>query len=117
MVYFFLLMRCQCTATNTAILDAIGTGGGTVYPTKQMTASSAAIDPNKVYIWGEMSAITIIALNAGEPGVANVYFLEFYSGSTATTLTLPASVTEVRGAVGSNMIVNVGIFNGIAYIA
>ena len=103
-------------ATNTAILAAIGTGGGTIYPTEQMTATTAALDPNKVYIWGEVASLDI-SLNAGEAGVANVYFLEFYSGSTPTTLTLPASVTEVRGTIGTNKITNVGIFNNIAYIA
>lgn len=106
-------------STLFAAIAAGGGGGGETitYPTIQMTAASTAIDPNKVYIWGEMSAITITALNAGEAGVANVYFLEFYSGSTATTLTLPASVTDVRGSIAANAIVNVAILNGVAYIA
>lgn len=106
-------------STLFAAIAAGGGGGGEVitYPTIQMTAASTDIDPNKVYIWGEMSAITITALNAGEAGVANVYFLEFYSGSTATTLTLPASVTDVRGTVVQSRIINVAIFNNIAYIA
>lgn len=112
----YALQGTNPNATNTAILQAIGTGGGTVYPTIQMTETTAAIDPNKVYIWGEVASLDI-SLNAGEEGVANVYFLEFYSGSTATTLTLPASVTEVRGELRANAVVNIAIFNSIAYIA
>ena len=101
-----------------AIAAGGGGGGETItYPTVQMTDTTASIDPNKVYIWGEVASLTISALNAGQSGVANVYFLEFYSGSTATTLTLPASVTDVRGTVGVNKIINVGIFNNVAYIA
>ena len=118
----FNLIGSPASGQPSTLFAAIAAGGGgggetITYPTIQMTAASTAIDPNKVYIWGEMSAITITALNAGEQGVANVYFLEFYSGATATTLTLPASVTDVRGAVGSSQIVNVAIFNNVAYIA
>lgn len=91
-------------------------GGGTVYPTVQMTATTASIDPNKMYVWGEVASLNI-SLNAGEQGVANVYFLEFYSGSTPTTLVLPASVTDVRGTILANTLMNVAILNGIAYIA
>lgn len=118
----FNLIGSPASGQPSTLFAAIAAGGGgggetITYPTIQMTAASTAIDPNKVYIWGEMSAITITALNAGEQGVANVYFLEFYSGATPTTLTLPASVTDVRGAVGSSQIVNVAIFNNVAYIA
>lgn len=118
----FNLIGSPASGQPSTLFAAIAAGGGgggetITYPTIQMTAASTAIDPNKVYIWGEMSAITITALNAGEAGVANVYFLEFYSGTTATTLTLPASVTDIRGDIIPNAIINVAIFNNIAYIA
>lgn len=130
----YALQGNDSTATNTALATLIGTpasgqqptlfaaiaagggGGGTVYPTVQMTATTAAIDPNKVYIWGEVASLDI-TLNAGEQGVANVYFLEFYSGGTQTSLTLPAAISDVRGSIKSNSITNVAIFNNIAYIA
>lgn len=102
-----------------AAIAAGGGGGGgetITYPTIQMTATTASIDANKVCIWGEVASLDI-TLNAGEAGVANVYFLEFYSGATATTLTLPASVTDIRGSISANTIVNVAILNGVAYIA
>lgn len=105
-------------STLFAAIAAGGGGGGEVitYPTVQMTATTASIDANKVYIWGEVASLDI-TLNAGEAGVANVYFLEFYSGATATTLTLPASVTDIRGGIAASTIINVAILNGVAYIA
>jgi len=105
-------------STLFAAIAAGGGGGGEVitYPTVQMTATTASVDANKVYIWGEVASLDI-TLNAGEAGVANVYFLEFYSGTTHTTLTLPASVTDIRGNIKTNSIVNVAILNGVAYIA
>ena len=61
-------------STLFAAIAAGGGGGGEVitYPTVQMTATTASIDANKVYIWGEVTSLDI-TLNAGEAGVANVY--------------------------------------------
>jgi len=57
--------------------------------------SSFAIDANKMYMFGTRSSLTI-TLNAGESGIVNEYMFQFTSGSTATTLNVPSSVTWLK---------------------
>lgn len=59
------------------------------------TASSFAIDPNKMYMFGTRSSLTI-TLNSGTTGIVNEYMFQFTSDSTATTLTVPNSVVWMK---------------------
>lgn len=59
------------------------------------TASSFAIDPNKMYMFGTRSSLTI-TLNSGTTGIVNEYMFQFTSDSTATTLTVPNSVVWIK---------------------
>ena len=59
------------------------------------TSSSFVIDPNKMYMFGVRTSLTI-TLNAGEEGIVNEYMFQFTSGSTATTLTVPSSVVWLK---------------------
>ena len=65
-------------------------GGGDI-PKINMTATTATLDPNKFYVWGEVASLDI-SLAAETAGIQNVYKFQFQSGATATTLTLPSSV-------------------------
>ena len=59
------------------------------------TGTSFSIDPNKMYMFGEKSALTI-SLNAGNVNFVNEYMFQFTSGSVATTLNVPATVTWLK---------------------
>ena len=59
------------------------------------TASSFAIDPNKMYMFGTRSSLTI-TLNSGTTGIVNEYIFQFTSDSIATTLTVPNSVVWMK---------------------
>lgn len=54
-------------------------------------SSSFAIDPNKMYMFGTRTALTI-TFNTGENGIVNEYMFQFTSGNTPTTLNVPNSV-------------------------
>lgn len=56
------------------------------------TAVTQTIDPNKFYVFGEVTSLTI-ALGTEVSGYINEYHFRFTSGSTATTLSLPQTVT------------------------
>ena len=49
------------------------------------------LTPNTKHVWGEVSSLTI-TLGTEISGIVNVFYFQFDSGSTATTLSLPASV-------------------------
>lgn len=102
------------TATNTAILNAVQASSGV--PVVQMTETTATIEPNKLYIWNEVTDLTLTLATPQDTSVVNEYMFMFHSGSTATTLTLPSSV-EVRGFIPTQKTICVSIINNIAFIA
>ncbi|MFI3322859.1 MAG: hypothetical protein R3Y50_10130, partial [Rikenellaceae bacterium] len=53
------------------------------------TTTTQLLQPNKLYVFGEVSSLTI-SLVDGE--VTDEYMFRFTSGSTPTTLTLPSSI-------------------------
>ena len=55
---------------------------------------SKQLSPNKFYSFGTVASLTI-TLATPTANIPNEYLFEFDSGSTATTLTLPASVLGV----------------------
>lgn len=59
------------------------------------SSTSFAIDPNKMYMFGARTALTI-TLNTGESGVVNEYMFQFTSGNVATTLTVPNTVVWLK---------------------
>lgn len=65
------------------------------YPMESHTEATLEIAPNVLHVWGEMSALTI-TLGAGVEGRVNEYIVQFASGATATTLTLPSTLTWAK---------------------
>ena len=59
-------------------------------------AVTMGIDPNKYYKFGECTSLNL-TFNAGATGQTNEYLFEFVSGTTATTLSLPAEVKWMNG--------------------
>lgn len=57
-----------------------------------MTDTTATIEPNKFYVWGEVASLDI-SLAPEIAGIENIYKFQFQSGAIATTLTLPNNVS------------------------
>lgn len=81
-------------------------------------AVSTAIDPNKFYKFGECTSLNL-TFNAGADGQADEYVFEFISGTTATTLSLPAEVKWQGGEapeIESGKTYQVSVLNNLALI-
>lgn len=59
------------------------------------TTNVFAIDPNKMYMFGTRTNLTV-TLNSGDSNIVNEYMFQFTSGSVATTLTVPSSVNWIK---------------------
>ena len=82
-------------------------------------AVSQALDPGKLYHFtGALSSLAI-TFNVAETGVIAQYHFDFDSGSTAPTVTLPATVTMQGGAFTpeANKHYEVDILNGYGVFA
>lgn len=72
--------------------DIIIQGGGAT-PRVEMTAASAAIEPNKFYVWPMMDSLDL-TLGAEQSGVMNRYLFQFRNPKAGLTmLTLPDTIT------------------------
>lgn len=92
-------------------------GGGDI-PKINMTATTATLDPNKFYVWGEVASLDI-SLAAETAGIENIYKFQFQSGDVATTLTLPSSVKWSEGitpTIFRNTTYIISIESGIAKV-
>ena len=84
-------------------------------PRVAMTASDTTptLDPNKLYVFPEMATLTPTLASPTDNTIVNEYHFVFDSGSTATVLTLPASVLQPDGfTVEANMHYEVSILEG-----
>ena len=67
--------------------------GGGATPRVEMTAASAAIEPNKFYVWPMMDELNL-TLGAEQSGVMNRYLFQFRNPKAGLTmLTLPDDIT------------------------
>lgn len=83
---------------------------------KGTSDTTFTIEPNKVYIWDEVSSLDI-TLGTGSTTTANHYFFQFTSGSTATTLALPDTVIYIGShTIEKNKKYQVSILNDIAIL-
>lgn len=92
-------------------------------PTKVESGGSGSVtkqlSPNTLYKFGECSSLTV-TLGAETSGIVNEYMFEFVSGSTATTLSVPDSVTWSGGeapTIEANKTYQVSIVNNLAVYA
>jgi len=84
-------------------------------PRVAMTASDTTptLDPNKLYVFPEMASLTPTLNTPSDNTIVNEYHFVFESGSTATVLTLPASVLQPDGfTVEANMHYEISILEG-----
>lgn len=77
-----------------------------------------ALTPNILHVWDTVTSLTLTLAAPADATIVNEYMFQFTSGSTATTLSLPSTVTwdEDKGAltVESGYIYQVSILNNIA---
>lgn len=77
-----------------------------------------AMTPNVLHIWGTVTSLTLTLATPTDSTIVNEYMFQFTSGTTATTLSLPSTVTwdEDKGTltVESGYIYQVSILNNIA---
>lgn len=83
---------------------------------KQMTETTASIAPNILHIWGEVASLNI-TLADGEEGVVNEYMVQFTSGATATTLTIPETIQWMSAlSIKANKTYQLSIINNLGVI-
>lgn len=80
------------------------------------TSSTFDIYPNKMYMFGDRTTLTINLL-PGESGIVNEYMFQFTSGNVATTLNVPLTVTWLKDPdIQTNSIYQVSIENNLGII-
>lgn len=83
------------------------------------SSTSYSIAPNTLHVWGEVSAL-YLSLTPGEVGYVQEYMIQFISGSTATTLSLPNTLKWLNGVTPSDIETSktyqVSILNGVGVI-
>lgn len=100
-------------AVTVTIPESSGGSGGTVRIEKLSTDTAVELEPNKLYIFPEMSGLTITLAEPSDTGIANEYHFVFQSGATATTLTIPDTVKLPSNfSVDASKIYEISILEG-----
>lgn len=83
-----------------------------------------ALTPNIMHIWGTVASLTLTLATPTDATIVNEYMFEFTSGSTATTLSLPATVewaescgslsVEASKTYQVSIVNNIGLWTAIA---
>lgn len=83
-----------------------------------------SVTPNVLHIWGTVASLTLTLATPTDATIVNEYMFEFVSGSTATTLSLPASVewaescgslsVEASKTYQVSIVNNIGLWTAIA---
>lgn len=100
-------------AVTVTIPEGSGGSGGTVRIEKLSTDTAVELEPNKLYIFPEMSELTITLAEPSDTGIANEYHFVFQSGATATVLSLPDTIKLPSGfTVDASKIYEISILEG-----
>lgn len=94
-----------------------GVSGVPVRIEKTSSDTTAELDPNKLYIFQEMSSLTYTLATPSDTSIANEYHFVFRSGATATELVHPSGVSVPDNfAVEKNKVYEISILEGcLAY--
>lgn len=96
-----------------AVTVSIPEGASTLRIEKTAQDTTAELDPNKLYIFPEMSSLTYTLATPSDTSIANEYHFIFQSGATATELVHPANVSVPDGfAVEKNKVYEISILEG-----
>lgn len=88
---------------------------GTERIMKTSSDTNVIIEPNKLYVWPEISTLTITLATPTNNNIANEYHFFFESGATPTTLTLNDVLSDAY-SIDANMKYEVSILEGVACI-
>ena len=78
--------------------------------------TTVSLDPNTLYVFPEMTSLSI-SLNAPEDtSIVNEYHFIFESGATATTFSLPSNLKVDAYSIDANKIYEVSILESICYV-
>lgn len=93
------------------------TGQATARVEKDAADTDATIEPNKLYIFPEMTMLNIALANIQDASVVSEYHFVFESGATATTFALPDNIKTPDGfGIDANKIYEISIMEGcLAY--
>lgn len=102
-----------------AVIVEIPSSSGTKIERIEKTAADTVVelDPNKLYIFPEMTSLTYTLATPADATVANEYHFIFQSGSTATQLVNPEGVKVPDNmSIESNKVYEISILEGcLAY--
>ena len=92
-------------------------GDSGIVSRQEMSSSDTTVtlQPNILYVFPEMTNLTVTLGTPADSNVANEYHFFFTSGATATTLTLNDVLSDAY-SIEANMKYEVSILEGIAYI-
>lgn len=86
-------------------------------PVVAQTEAMVTIQPDVLNKWGEVTSLTV-DFAEGNEDYAHEYCIEFVSGETATTLSLPSAVKfPDEPTIETNMRYQISVVNNIALIA
>ena len=100
-----------------AVTVSIPEGASTLRIEKTSSDTTAELDPNKLYIFPEMSSLTYTLATPSDTSIANEYHFVFRSGATATELVHPANVSVPDNfTIEKNKVYEISILEGcLAY--
>ena len=96
-----------------------GSGGGSAtIPIVNHTASSVTISPGVYNLWGTIQSLSLGLAVPEDDTVLNEYMIEFTSGSTPTTLSLPSTIKWAEApSIEANATYQISIINNLGIIA
>lgn len=105
-------------ATKAEVEQAIDEATG--LPIVEQTEAAVTIEPEVLNRWGEVASLTL-DFAPSKDGYAGEYCVEFVSGATPTSLSLPAAVTfpdevsiEANTRYQLSVVNNLGLIAGVA---
>ena len=121
------VVNMSIDSTPTSSSTGLVTSGGVysaidgVKVKKITTSLGTAIAPNAFYVFsGTATGSVTFTLSSGDSSVANHYYWTFNTGSTAPTITWPASITAWNGGsaptINANKHYEVSLLDGVAAV-
>lgn len=90
-----------------------GVSGVSVRIEKTASDTTVELEPNKLYVFPEMSSLTYTLAAPADTSIANEYHFVFRSGATATELVHPTGVNTGNFTVDANKVYEVSILDGL----
>lgn len=81
----------------------------------QNTNTTVTLQPNILYVFPEMTTLTVTLATPSDDDIANEFHFFFISGSTPTTLTLNDVLSDAY-SIEANMKYEVSVMENVAYI-